>query len=102
MINFYSVLGFQWDIGNLQKSAQKHDVHPTESEEIFFNTPLIISNDEKHSNNEKRYLVLGITNKKRFLTVIFTLRESDTLIRVISARDQHRKERIIYAKATKT
>jgi hypothetical protein len=102
MINFSSVLGFQWDVGNLQKSAQKHDVHPTESEEIFFNTPLIVSNDEKHSNNEKRYLVLGITNKKRFLTVIFTLRESDTLIRVISARDQHRKERVVYAKATKT
>lgn len=102
MINFSSVLGFQLDIGNLQKSAQKHDVHPTESEEIFFNSPLIISNDIKHSNNEKRYLVLGITNKKRFLTVICTLRESDTLIRVISARDQHRKERIVYAKATKT
>lgn len=102
MINFSSVLGFQWDIGSLQKSAQKHDVHPTELEEIFFNSPLIISNDIKHSNNEKRYLVLGITNKKRFLTVICTLRESDTLIRVISARDQHRKERIVYAKATKT
>ena len=102
MINFSSVLGFQWDIGNLQKSAQKHDVHPTESEEIFFNSPLIISNDIKHSNNEKRYLVLGITNKKRFLTVICTLRESDTLIRVISARDQYRKKRIVYAKATKT
>jgi uncharacterized DUF497 family protein len=102
MINFSSVLGFQWDIGNLQKSTQKHDVHPTESEEIFFNSPLIISNDIKHSNNEKRYLVLGITNKKRFLTVICTLRESDTLIRGISVRDQHRKERIVYAKATKT
>lgn len=86
----------------MQKSAQKHDVHPTESEEIFFNSPLIISNDIKHSNNEKRYLVLGITNKKRFLTVICTLRESDTLIRVISARDQYRKKRIVYAKATKT
>ncbi|WP_255372796.1 BrnT family toxin [Polynucleobacter kasalickyi] len=89
-------------MGNLQKSAQKHDVHPTESEEIFFNSPLIISNDTEHSNNEKRYLVLGITNKKRFLTVICTLRESDTLIRVISARDQYRKKRIVYAKATKT
>ena len=67
---------------------------------IFFNTPLIISNDDKHSRDEKRYLALGITNKKRFLTVIFTLRESDTLIRIISSRDQHQKERIVYAKAT--
>ena len=100
MNQFSSIVGFQWDEGNSQKSAQKHDVHPTEAEEIFFNTPLIISNDDKHSRDEKRYLALGMTNKKRFLTVIFTLRESDTLIRIISSRDQHHKERIVYAKAT--
>jgi uncharacterized DUF497 family protein len=100
MNQFSSIAGFQWDEGNSQKSAQKHDVHPTEAEEIFFNTPLIISNDDKHSRDEKRYLALGMTNKKRFLTVIFTLRESDTLIRIISSRDQHQKERIVYAKAT--
>jgi len=100
MNQFSSIGGFQWDEGNSQKSVQKHDVHPTEAEEIFFNTPLIISNDDKHSRDEKRYLALGMTNKKRFLTVIFTLRESDTLIRIISSRDQHQKERIVYAKAT--
>ena len=102
MINFSSIVGFEWDTGNSQKSAQKHDVHPTEAEEIFFNSPLIISDDDKHSRIEKRYLAYGIANKKRFLTVIFTLRENETLIRVISARDQHRKERTVYAKAIKT
>ena len=101
MINFSSIVGFEWDIGNSQKSAQKHDVHPTEAEEVFFNSPLIISEDDKHSSIEKRYLAYGITNKKRFLTVIFTIRENETLIRVISARDQHRKERTVYAKANK-
>ena len=100
MNQFSSVAGFQWNEGNSQKSDQKHGVHPTEAEEIFFNTPLIISNDDKHSRDEKRYLALGMTNKKRFLTVIFTLRESNTLIRIISFRDQHQKERIVYAKAT--
>ena len=54
MNQFSSIAGFQWDEGNSQKSAQKHDVHPTEAEEIFFNTPLIISN-HKHSRDEKRY-----------------------------------------------
>ena len=100
MNQFSSIVGFQWDKGNSQKSAQKHGVHPTEAEEIFFNAPLIISNDDKHSRDEKRYLALGMTNKKRFLNVIFTLRESNTLIRIISSRDQHQKERIVYAKAT--
>lgn len=101
MVDFSSIVGFEWDKGNSQKSAQKHDVHPSEAEEIFFNAPLIISDDENHSSNEKRYLAYGVTNKKRFLTVIFTLREKETLIRVISARDQHRKERSVYAKANK-
>ena len=100
MNQFSSIASFQWDEGNSQKSAQKHDVHPTEAEEFFFNTTLIISNDDKHSRDEKRYLALGMTNKKRFLTVIFTLRESCTLSRIISSRDQHQKERIVYAKAT--
>ena len=63
MNQFYLIVGFQWDEGNSQKSVQKHDVHPTEAEEIFFNTPLIISNDDKHSRDEKRYLALGMTNK---------------------------------------
>jgi len=101
MVYFSSIVGFEWDKGNSQKSAQKHDVHPSEAEEIFFNAPLIISDDENHSSNEKRYLAYGVTNKKRFLTVIFTLREKETLIRVISVRDQHRKERSVYAKANK-
>ena len=56
MINFSSIIGFEWDIGNSQKSAQKHDVHPTEAEEVFFNSPLLISDDDKHSSIEKRYL----------------------------------------------
>ena len=40
MNQFSSIVGFQWDEGNSQKSAQKHDVHPTEAEEIFFQYPI--------------------------------------------------------------
>lgn len=62
MNQFSSIVGFQWDESNSQKSVQKHDVHPTHAEEFFFNTPLIISN-HKHRRDEKRYLALGMTNK---------------------------------------
>lgn len=99
MIDFTKVIGFQWDLGNAQKSALKHDVLPSEAEEVFFNSPLLISDDEQHSENEQRFWVLGVTHKKRALTIIFTLRQDKTLIRVISAIDQHRKERLLYAKA---
>lgn len=99
MIDVALVVGFEWDVGNRRKSQDKHGVSQVEAEEIFFNAPLLISMDGKHSQNESRFLALGKTNKARVLTVIFTLRQGGTLIRVISARDQHRKERVLYEQA---
>ena len=99
MLNLGLIVGFQWDTGNAEKSDQKHDVLPSESEEIFFNEPLLLNHDAKHSQSEPRFLALGITHAGRLLTIVFTLRENNTLIRIISARDQHRKERLLYAKA---
>ena len=95
MINFDRILGFEWDPGNSRKSEVKHGVSQVEAEEIF-NQPLLISMDSAHSQNEARYLALGKTNQGRELAVVFTLRQDQTLIRVISARAQHRKERLIY------
>ena len=101
MVDFDSIVGFEWDSGNGRKSEVKHYVTKVEAEEIFFNQPLLINLDEKHSDKEVRYLALGKTNKLRVLTVIFTLRQQNTLIRIISARDQHRKERLLYDQTNK-
>jgi uncharacterized DUF497 family protein len=92
---FEKVTGFEWDKGNEQKNV-KHGVTPTEAEQVFLNDPTVITPDISHSGYEQRYRALGMTNDGRQLTVIFTLRNSDTLFRVISARDMHRKERAIY------
>lgn len=99
MLNFGAITGFEWDSGNRRKSEVKHSVSQVEAEEVFFNQPLLVSADVKHSEDESRFLALGKTNKARALTVIFTLRQAGTLIRVISARDQHRKERHLYEQA---
>lgn len=100
MIDFARIVGFDWDQGNRRKSADKHAVGPSEAEEIFFNDPLLIVEDERHSQAEPRYHALGRTNLARQLHVTFTLRADATLIRVISARDMHRKERVRYEKET--
>ena len=97
MIDFDRILGFDWDEGNARKSALKHEVSQQEAEEIFFNQPLLIAPDFKHSGIEGRFLAFGRTHMSRSLTVVFTLRQNNSLIRVISARDQHTKERKIYA-----
>ncbi|WP_111638608.1 BrnT family toxin [Marinomonas shanghaiensis] len=96
MINWKQVTGFDWDAGNERKSVEKHSVSRFEAEQVFFNQPLLILADPKHSQGEERYHVLGKTNETRLLHITFTLRSAETLIRVISARDMHRKERKIY------
>ncbi|MGH8598056.1 MAG: BrnT family toxin, partial [Gammaproteobacteria bacterium] len=67
-----------------------------EAEEVFFNQPLLLTPDELHSGDEVRWRALGRTDADRKLTVIFTLRKSGALIRVISARNMHRKEEAQY------
>ncbi|MCF6264839.1 MAG: BrnT family toxin [Xanthomonadales bacterium] len=99
MINFRLIVGFDWDEGNSRKSYEKHAVSQAEAEQTFFNDPLLLLLDEKHSNKEARYHAYSKTDKGRKLHIAFTLRENNTLIRVISARDMHRKERMIYDKA---
>jgi len=88
--------GFDWDEGNLLKNWEKHSVTHLEAEQVFFNEPLIVAEDEKHSQKERRWYGLGRTDVYRLLMVVFAIREKK--IRVISARDMSRKERKIYEK----
>ena len=97
MIHWARVEGFEWDDGNVQKSDDKHGVSQTEAEQVFFNQPLLIVADPRHSMHEPRFHALGRTDEDRLLHVTFTLRGAATLIRVISARDMSRKERAHYA-----
>jgi uncharacterized protein len=100
MLDPEHIEGFQWDEGNSRKSTDKHGVSQAEAEQIFFNEALIVQEDVKHSGEETRFHALGTTDEGRLLHVTFTLRGSGRLVRVISARDMHRKERDQYAQET--
>jgi len=96
MIAFDGIEGFEWDDGNSRKSADKHGVTQAEAEQVFFNEPLLVTADARHSTSESRFHSLGRTDADRLLHVTFTLRQEGTRLRVISARDMHRKERARY------
>ncbi len=98
MIDLNRITGFNWDNGN-QRKNEKHGVTMAEAEQVFFSTPLLLLDDVTHSQKEPRLHALGKTDDGRTLHVTFTLRQSGQLIRVISARDMHRKERVIYDQA---
>ena len=95
-MNFGNIAGFQWDDGNDAKNWHKHRVTWQECEEVFFNQPLIIKEDDKHSQHELRYHAFGKTNVVRLLFVVFTVR--DGKIRIISARIMNKKEKYYYEK----
>jgi uncharacterized protein len=83
--------GFEWDKGNKDKNWIKHRITIKEAEEVFFNKPQSVFDDIKHSQKEKRYTIVGKNNSGKLLTVFFTLRNNK--IRIISARNQSKKER---------
>ena len=94
---FGGVTGFQWDEGNSEKNWQRHHVTQAEAEQVFFNRPLVVAPDPRHSSTESRHFALGRSNNGRHLTIVFIRRGE--LLRVVSARPMSRRERKEYAKA---
>lgn len=92
--------GFEWDEFNVFKSSEKHGVYFWETEEVFYHRPMVYPNLE-HRGKECRHIAFGRTNSGRLLTVVFTLRKRGKLllIRPISSRPMHSKERLLYEKA---
>ena len=99
MLDMTKIIGFDWDDGNARKN-DKHGVSTAEAEQAFFNEPLLMIADTKHSRGEPRFHALSKTDEGRTLHITFTLRNAGERIRVISARDIHKKERTIYEQTT--
>lgn len=99
-MDIYSILdhclGFQWDEGNSLKNWLKHRVTEGEAEQVFFNEPLLLWEDKKHSQQESRFWALGHSDQGRILFIVFIVRKD--FVRVISVRDMNKKERDIYEK----
>lgn len=96
MVNFSKIIGFDWDKGNQTKNFEKHNVSSPEAEQVFFNEPILVLQSARMQLSETRFYAFGRTDNGRYLHLTFTLRRNDTLIRIISARDMHKKERILY------
>jgi len=94
MILPHKPISFEWDKGNIVKNWEKHQVSQDECEQIFFNEPIKFVFDKSHSQMEERFVAYGKTDNGRLLAIFLTYR--NLLIRVISARDQSKKEKIRY------
>ncbi|HEY0327836.1 MAG TPA: BrnT family toxin [Rhodopseudomonas sp.] len=97
MFSLDQITGFDWDPGNARKSTDKHGISQAEAEQVFVNKPLLFLDDPTHSKSEVRYHAYGKSNAGRLLQVSFTLRQDETLLRIISARPMSARERARYA-----
>ena len=75
---------FEWDKNKAAENLRKHGVSFDEASEVFYDPLGSIFNDEEHSDEELREIVIGHTYHHRLLLVSFTERPHAT--RIISAR----------------
>jgi uncharacterized DUF497 family protein len=85
---------FEWDKRKAQQNLRKHQVDFTEASTVFADTLSITIPDPDHSEDEERWVTIGLSNRQRLLVVVHT--EEKETIRVISARTADRLERRKY------
>jgi len=85
---------FEWDPRKAETNARKHGVTFDEAATVFGNPLALLMADPDHSLDEERFLLLGMSNRRRLLVVAFAERPPRT--RLISARQATRQERRRY------
>lgn len=94
-------LRFEWDSKKEKANLKKHGISFDEARTVFFDENAIQFYDPDHSESKVRFLLLGMSFKLRVLIVCHCFRESETLIRVISARKADQKEERDYWRTRK-
>lgn len=87
-----SELRFQWDAGKEKANARKHGITFEEARTVFYDEHAIQFFDPDHSEDEDRFILLGMSFKLRTLVVCHCFRESETTVRLISARKADKDE----------
>lgn len=88
---------FEWDTSKAASNLEKHGVEFDEAQTVFNDPMFITVIDEEHSDDEERYITIGMSNRGRLLMVAHT--DRNERIRLISARRATRGEELFYAEA---
>ena len=89
-------ISFSWDDRKNITNQNKHRVSFEEAQSVFFDEHAIEYDDLDHTEDEDRFLMLGLSYKVRVLVVSYTLKKYDGTIRIISARKATKKEQKVY------
>ena len=86
------MISFEWDEKKNKANIRKHGVAFEEAMTVFFDENAILFDDPEHSDREERFLLLGMSTEANVMIVCHCCRQSDTVIRIISARKATRRE----------
>ena len=99
-----SEIDFDWDPHKAEENIRKHQISFEEASSAFYDEHARIVYDPDHSQDEDRYILLGVSEESRLLMVCHLYKENDDLrsvvdhrlIRIISARPATKDERRQY------
>ena len=91
-----SELHFEWDYRKAAANERKHGVSFEEAKAVFSDERAKLIDDPDHSEEEDRFVLLGLSNLLRLLVVCHCYREDANVIRIISARKAMAKESKFY------
>ena len=87
-----STLHFEWDNRKATANAKKHGVSFDEAKSVFVDERAKLIDDPDHSEDEDRFVLLGLSSALRLLLVCHCYRSESNVIRIISARKATAKE----------
>ena len=87
-----SQLRFEWDPKKASRNHSKHGVTFDEASTAFADDHALVIPDPDHSEDEDRFILLGLSSQLRLVVVVHCFREPDDVIRIISARKATRSE----------
>ena len=89
---------FEWDENKNRINQRKHGISFQEAKTVFYDEKALVIDDPEHSEQEDRFIILGLSNQAHLLVVCHCYRASDTVIRIISARKATKTESKYYEK----
>ena len=87
---------FEWDVHKNEANVRKHKISFEEAETVFYDENARIIADPEHSQDEDRFIILGLSSVLRLLVVCHCYRQNDEVIRIISARKATKNETKYY------
>ena len=90
------IIIFEWDTNKAIRDQKNHGISFEEAQTTFLDDNALLIDDPDHSEDEDRFILLGLSSTSKMLVVCHCYRENDEVIRIISARKASRKESKTY------